>query len=160
MCLRRCLFALATILTMTGSALAGAGGGDAPKRYGKAVIGGNEALISALNRARTESGLRAVQVHPQLTAAAQRHADDMRARGFFAHKAPGGGTHKSRMRKAGYRACTSGEALAMGVPNEQSAFVGWMNSPGHYKVLMGRKFTHYGFARSGNHWVFVAGRPC
>src|SRR5215211_2542092 len=50
------------------------------------------ALLCVIGAERGARGLAAVRLSSQLTLAAQRHADDMVVRSFFAHVTPGGTT--------------------------------------------------------------------
>jgi len=125
-----------------------------------ASTAGIERLEAILNQTRANAGLRPLRNHERLNNAAAGHATDMRRRNYFSHRSPNGATPMRRAVRAGYRACRSGETLAKGQRNIEKAFTAWMGSPSHRKVLMSRQYTHFGFARSGNHWVVVTGRPC
>jgi len=57
----------------------------------------------AANRARTEAGLLALSWDAELAAIAQRHADDMGERRYFAHDSPEGEGLSERMVRARYR---------------------------------------------------------
>lgn len=58
---------------------------------------------TAANRARTDAGLLALSWDPDLAAVAQRHADDMGERRYFAHDSPEGEGLAERMVRARYR---------------------------------------------------------
>jgi uncharacterized protein YkwD len=62
-----------------------------------------EAAVSCLvNEERAARGLGAVEHASALELSARRHANDMVARGYFAHVSPTGGTVDKRARRAGY----------------------------------------------------------
>ncbi|MEM9344207.1 MAG: CAP domain-containing protein [Pseudomonadota bacterium] len=125
-----------------------------------ASTAGIETFMAILNQTRAQAGLRPLRNNARLNNAAAAHAADMRVRNYFSHRSPNGATPMRRAQRAGYRACRSGETLAKGQRNVETAFRAWMGSPGHRKVLMGRQYREFGFARSGNHWVVVTGRSC
>ena len=111
--------------------------------------------LGLVNAARAEAGLAALSLGPVLTEAAQGHADDMAARGFYAHVAPDGETPRDRFRAAGgSRWATSGENIARctgcATPPDRArveAFhEGWMQSPEHREAILDEGFDRFGFA--------------
>lgn len=112
-----------------------------------------------LNATRAKRGLPALTFDDALARAAAAHAADMARQGYFAHRSPSGSKPHQRIRRTGYSACATGEALAFNQPSAEVAFTDWMQSRGHRVILMGR-YTHYGFASEGPYRVFVAARPC
>jgi uncharacterized protein YkwD len=102
--------------------------------------GANAAAISAsvlclVNAERAGRGLVALTDDARLATAAAGHAQDMVARGFFAHTTPDGVDFSARIRAAGYRdELTVAENLAWGsgvLATPAEIVRAWMASPGH-----------------------------
>jgi uncharacterized protein YkwD len=51
-----------------------------------------------------------------------------------------------------------GENIAMGQTSEDEVFFAWFHSPGHYRNMVNKSFTHVGFGRSGNYWCVCFGQ--
>jgi uncharacterized protein YkwD len=112
-----------------------------------------EAAVSCLvNAERAARGLGAVEHASALELSARRHANDMVARGYFAHVSPTGGTVDKRARRAGYLSapCWSlGEDLGSApaaVASAQAVVDAWMESPGHRAVILDPSFRDIGIA--------------
>jgi uncharacterized protein YkwD len=109
------------------------------------------ALLCVIGAERGARGLAAVRESAQLTLAAQRHADDMVARAFFAHVTPGGATLADRVRATGYisnrRTWALGEAIAWAQDPLDTATQlvrAWLDSPPHRAILLDRSFRDLG----------------
>jgi uncharacterized protein YkwD len=109
------------------------------------------ALLCVIGAERGARGLGPVRESRQLTLAAQRHADDMVARGFFAHVTPGGTTLAERIRATGYLTNRPtwelGEAIAWAQDPLDTAgqlVQAWLNSPPHRAILLDRRFRDVG----------------
>lgn len=99
------------------------------------------AVLCLVNRERTDRGLRAVRLSGQLSNAARGHSNDMVARGYFAHDAPGGDTLTARLQRSGYAASHPGydvgEALAWGRQASPGALMAaLMRSTTHRHILL------------------------
>ncbi len=81
-----------------------------------------------------------------LTAAASLHSLDMAARGSLAHEGSDGSASGDRMTRAGYVWQASGENIAAGQADAESAVAAWLGSPGHCATLMQPAFTETGLA--------------
>jgi uncharacterized protein YkwD len=81
-----------------------------------------------------------------LTAAASLHSLDMAARGVLGHEGSDGSTSGERIARAGYEWSGSGENVAAGQPDAESAVAAWLDSPGHCASLMEPRFTETGVA--------------
>lgn len=81
-----------------------------------------------------------------LTAAASVHSLDMAERGSLGHEGSDGSVSGERMTRAGYEWQASGENVAAGQPNAESAVAAWLGSPGHCATLMEPRFTETGIA--------------
>lgn len=92
-------------------------------------------VLCLVNRERAARGLVALTGDARLATAAQRHAADMAARGYFAHTTPDGVDFTARIRAAGYRDWSKvAENLAWGAgvkATPASIVQSWMDSPGH-----------------------------
>ena len=109
---------------------------------------GRAAVLCLLNAEREAQGLRPLLEDGRLHAAALAHARDMAKRNYFAHRSPDGTSPQQRAEAAGYRARTvGGENLAWGSREAATPSVavrGWMESPGHRKLLLDPRFVAIG----------------
>jgi uncharacterized protein YkwD len=101
---------------------------------------------------------------PNLGAAAEAHAEDMGARGYFSHTAPDGRKPGDRARAAGFPGGYVGENISLGRATPEVAVEGWLASPGHCQNLMKPQYTHLGVGHAENPagrplWVQVFGTP-
>lgn len=101
-------------------------------------------MLARVNAIRKKAGLNSLRLNSDLETAAQRHAEDMLARGYFAHESPSGITVRERSRKAGYDWSAIGENIAFGQTSVDEVVETWMDSPGHRKNILGRHFTELG----------------
>jgi uncharacterized protein YkwD len=85
-------------------------------------------------------------VSTTLTAAAALHSLDMAARGSLGHEGSDGSASGDRMTRAGYVWRASGENIAAGQADAESAVAAWLESPGHCATLMQPAFTETGIA--------------
>ena len=90
---------------------------------------------------------------PRLTAAAQRHANDMLRTGINGHTGSDGSSPRARITEAGYRARATGEIVywsigAASTPN--SILDMWMNSPPHRAIILNCAFNAVGFATASD----------
>lgn len=92
-------------------------------------------LLAAINRARGQRGIGAVSPVAGLTAAAQDHARDMVARGYFDHQSPEGRSIADRAQGRHYDFRKIGENLAVGQATPDQVVQAWTDSPGHARVL-------------------------
>ena len=113
-----------------------------------------EHTLELVNAARAEAEVPPLKLAPVLTDAAQGHADDMLARDFYAHVAPGGETPSDRYRAAGgSRWSLSGENIARctgcapppDVARVEAFHKGLMQSPGHRENILDTGFDRFGF---------------
>ncbi|MDF1801779.1 CAP domain-containing protein [Thalassovita sp.] len=115
---------------------------------------------TALAAARTDSGAKPLKASAALTKSAQDHAADMVKRDFYDHKTPDGVNFDTRNHRAGYCVAAMAENIAEGYKTEAAAFKGWMDSESHRKNILNRKYTRYGFGKSGGYWVMELAGPC
>lgn len=98
----------------------------------------------------------------RLQQAATAHAQDMAARGYFAHDSPEGGTLAGRLQAAGYDDRSAGENIALGQPSTSRVMADWLGSPGHCQNIMEARFRETALVcvRNGENrpvWVMVLG---
>lgn len=148
-------------------------GVTAPDEFARTTRGIRDArrvrreLLDAVNRERAVHRVAPVHASPILERAAQGHADDMLARGYYAHESPDHTMVLGRTREAGYVADVVGENIAKGQRSVEEVMAGWMESPEHRKNILNPMFTEAGFGIAlgkmpdGDDvlWVQVFGRP-
>ena len=114
----------------------------------------------ALNAWRAERGLAPLRRSPVLDRVARAHMQDMVDRGYFSHVAPDGSGPMERVRRAGYRACRTGETIARGQDSPRAVLRSWTRSPPHRRQLRTAEARDYGIARGpGGVWVLLIARP-
>lgn len=124
-------------------------------------------LLEAVNRERSAHRLAPLRASASLERAAQGHADDMLARGYYGHASPEHTMAPERSRDAGYAAESVGENIAKGQRSVEEVMKGWMASPEHRKNILNPGFTEAGFGLALGRmpqgeevlWVQIFGRP-
>jgi uncharacterized protein YkwD len=95
-----------------------------------------------------------IGVDPRLTAAAQRHANDMLTSGVGGHTGSDGSSPESRIGDAGYTQIgRSSEIVYWGtgaLATPAAALDLWMKSPGHRAAILNCAFTAGGFATASD----------
>lgn len=104
------------------------------------------ALIGLANDDRLSNSLSELKVNPVLVLAAKYKAEDMAAKGYFAHTSPEGLTPWFWFGKAGYAFSYAGENLAIDFSESADVNTAWMNSAGHRANLLNKNFTEIGVA--------------
>lgn len=104
------------------------------------------ALVELTNEDRAKEELGTLSVNPLLVAAAQAKADDMAAKGYFAHVTPDGYQPWHFIQEAGYEYSSAGENLAVNFSDSENVEDAWMNSPTHRANILNAKFTEIGIA--------------
>lgn len=124
-------------------------------------------LVEQTNEARAGEQLHGLAVNEKLTLAAQLKADDMAAKGYFAHESPDGTTPWHWFREAGYEYAAAGENLAVNFTDSRDVTSAWLRSPTHRANIMNGTYTEIGIATArgmykGREAIFVVqefGRP-
>lgn len=101
-------------------------------------------MLARVNEARKKAGARPLRSNSQLDQAAQRHAGDMLARGYFAHQSPEKKTVRDRAKTAGYEWRMIGENIAEGQFSVDEVMDTWMHSPGHRRNILEPGFKELG----------------
>jgi uncharacterized protein YkwD len=117
-------------------------------------------LVNLTNQNRVAANVSELKVSPILEKAAQMKADDMAAKGYFAHNTPEGLTPWYWFEQAGYKYIYAGENLAVNFEDSEDVETAWMNSRGHFLNIMNPNFTEIGIATStgiykGRQAIFV-----
>ncbi len=111
------------------------------------------------NRMRATVGLPAQEMSPELTMAAQDHANYMARTGNFSHYANGGPS--GRAARYDYPGMVS-ENIAVGYSSVAAVFQGWRHSGGHWANMTSRApLAGFGYSVSAGgrcYWVAVYGR--
>lgn len=105
-----------------------------------------QVLLAETNGERTAHHESALQLNPQLTAAAQAKANDMAARGYWSHVTPDGKQPWSFIETAGYQYEAAGENLAYGFGSSDEVMTAWMHSPKHRANILNGVYQDVGFA--------------
>src|SRR3989338_4435776 len=117
-------------------------------------------LVDLTNGDRGAGSLGGLAISPVLTVAAQAKADDMAAKGYFAHVSPEGKDPWYWFRQQGYTFLYAGENLAVDFFDSIDVERAWMNSPTHRANIIDSRYTEIGIAIAkgtfeGHDTVFV-----
>ena len=115
--------------------------------------------LAAVNAARGEGGRGPMRIDRKAQKAAERHARDMARAGKMAHELPGGPRFGARMERDGIRTLAA-ENVAWGQRDVGRAVTAWMNSPGHRRNMLDKRFDGVGMAsaqgRDGRlYWAMI-----
>ncbi|HEY8526222.1 MAG TPA: CAP domain-containing protein [Acidimicrobiales bacterium] len=113
-----------------------------------------EQVVALTNEARAAAGCRPLTVDPDLTAAAQLHAEDMAARNYMDHVNPEGMSPQDRAAAQGYTGGV-GENIAMGYPSAEAVMDGWMSSPGHRANIENCAYRTIGVGVDSDGWYWA-----
>src|SRR2546423_182101 len=141
-------FSLALVATVL--AVVGLLGLIAPQlAEGASLDGAEQDLVARINAFRAARSLPTLAVSDTLVSAAKWMSLDMGARNYFAHTSLDGRSPTQRMADAGYPAfgTWTGENLAAGYTSTSDVLNGWINSPGHYAVLVNPQYHAIGVGR-------------
>lgn len=119
-------------------------------------------VVRLVNTFRGSNRLATLAPHPQLTAAAQGHADDMARTGVFSHTGRSGSTMVSRITVAGYNYGRAAENIAYGQSTPRAAVQSWIDSAGHRANMLLTDIVHIGAghaSRNDSYWVLVLAGP-
>lgn len=127
-------------------------------------------LLAKVNALRTAQGLPPVTSDQDLSRTAQRHAEELAARGELSHAGVNGSRIGERLDAAGYRYSLAVENLASGTLDEDDTLDRWLASPGHRKSLLAGDVRQAGVGyvevpvadmrvAHRSYWVLVLARP-
>lgn len=117
-------------------------------------------LVLMTNTERDEANLPQLQTSEKLQFAAQMKANDMAAKGYFAHTSPEGITPWFWLNAAGYSYEKAGENLAVNFADSNDVVRSWMDSPTHKANILSEKYREVGIATAtgvykGREAIFV-----
>lgn len=112
-------------------------------------------VVEIVNRERNKQGVKSVNADYRLGQVALEHAQDMYYNNYFSHQSLDGRTLGDRLKKGRINYKIAGENIARGQKTEVRVMQSWMNSPGHRRNILNKKFNKLGIARSGDVWVQV-----
>lgn len=118
-------------------------------------------LVDAMNQARVDAGLPALDWDASLEDVAYARAQNLVDNGYFDHYAPDGESAFSELAARGIRYRLAGENLArnnyIDSRTVAAAFDGLMNSPGHRANILEERFSSVAVAcvRDGKMWIYV-----
>lgn len=125
-----------------------------------------ETVIARANLERAAAGRAALVLSAPLAQAAQNHACDMAARGYFSHQGPDGSTLSARVQAQGMRPCFAAENIARGQRGPADVMTSWMHSTGHRQNILDPRAEEIGIGLAhptpdgAPVWVMVLGRRC
>lgn len=117
-------------------------------------------LIDQTNAQRATGELRTLTQSATLEKAARLKAEDMAAKGYFAHVTPDGKEPWYWFDQAGYKYAAAGENLAVNFTESTDVTNAWMLSPTHRANIMNGKYTEIGIATAegtykGRNAIFI-----
>ncbi|MFO1046357.1 MAG: CAP domain-containing protein [Geminicoccaceae bacterium] len=115
--------------------------------------------LARINELRAQAGVAPLTLNAQLVAAAQGHADDMVAKGYFSHTGPDGRGPGQRLAATGYQASTWGENIASGYADWNATITAWMGSAGHRANLLNARFKELGLGLASRRYVADLATP-
>ena len=127
-----------------------------------------KATLCLLNQQRTTRGLSRLTSNGQLAKAAQSFSASMVSQRFFDHVSPSGSTLATRVRggtsylRGRIRSWSLGENLAWGsgvLATPREIVTSWMNSAGHRRNVLDRRFRHIGIGVATGAPDDVQGQP-
>ena len=107
-------------------------------------LGANDTL-GAVNAARQTGRRGPMRIDPKAQKAAERHARAMARAGKMAHELPGGPSFGARLEREGIRTVAA-ENVAWGQRDVAGAVTAWMNSKGHRRNMLDKRFEGVGVA--------------
>jgi len=105
-----------------------------------------EELVELTNVRRDRKEAGELRVSSLLEEAAQKKADDMAEKGYFAHHSPEGHTPWHWFEKVGYDYRYAGENLAVNFTEAREVDRAWMESPTHRANIINERFEEIGIA--------------
>ena len=100
-------------------------------------------VFELTNIERVKHGLAPFIWHEGAAAVARAHSEDMARKNYFDHNSLDGTTFSERLTRAGVIWRNAAENIAAGYTTPEDVVIGWMNSDGHRKNILG-SYTHLG----------------
>ena len=105
-----------------------------------------EKLVELTNIRREEKEVGELLVNPLLEEAAEKKANDMAEKGYFAHNSPEGLTPWYWFEQVGYNYRHAGENLAVNFTETHKVDEAWMRSPTHRANIINKNFEEIGIS--------------
>jgi uncharacterized protein YkwD len=143
-------FCLVALLAPSAASAAGcANANTLPGDGSEATL--SKAAVCLINKERTQRGMRGLRTNRRLSRAAASHTRDMIRQHYFEHVSQTGQNVVDRLLNTGYlgkvRSWFVGENLAWGIgtlSTPRQIVTSWMNSPGHRRNMLNRRFREIG----------------
>lgn len=103
-------------------------------------------MLDSVNALRQASGRGAVQLNPQLNAAAATHARDMSVQNRPWHFGSDGSSPIDRIQRVGYAGKLVGETISETYESELETLAAWMEQPDTRRVIMAPEARNMGFS--------------
>lgn len=121
-------------------------------------------VVDLVNKERAAAGLSALKVNAELSAMAEKKAEDLRDNNYFDHTSPVYGSPFDMMRQFGISYTAAGENIAKGQRTPAEVMNGWMNSSGHRANILNSRYTEIGMgyvtdSNGTTYWVQEFIRP-
>lgn len=120
----------------------------------------DSAFMSGLNALRAQHGQPPAAPDSRLMTAAQLHAEDMAANGYFNHRSRDGRSYTQRIAAQGYPTCWPVENIAFGSHSPSGALAQWTGSPPHLRNMLTSGTVRFGLGQAGNIFVLDLARTC
>ncbi|MFD9002045.1 CAP domain-containing protein [Streptomyces sp. NPDC059582] len=148
------------LLAFGGAATAGAATVTVPSVPSVVQQASAGEILTLVNEERKNAGCPALKSNPELTKAAQQHAEDMAKNNLTGHTGSDGSGTQQRIDKAGYNWSAWGENVSgPGHATAKDHVQGWLDDPPHKADMLRCSFTDTGVAVSGDRAVQVFGTP-
>jgi len=105
-----------------------------------------QAVLSQVNAARAQNGLRALTLDANMNRAAAVRAAELAQ--SFSHTRPNGSRGMTALNEAGVSYRTAGENIASGQQTAQAVVSAWMNSSGHRANILSASFGRMGVGQA------------
>jgi uncharacterized membrane protein YgcG len=103
-------------------------------------------MVCLVNRERARRGLSALGLDSRLDKASRWHSEDQADMRSMTHNGSDGSDPGARVEEAGFEWTAVAENVAYGYDTEEDVLDEWMNSSGHRANILGKSYTHMGFA--------------
>ena len=113
------------------------------KPYQKASLS-TEEVLTAINKTRSQYGLKQLKTNPLLQQAAQAKAIDIFKQQYFQHTSPNNKDFSDFIKETNYQANRLGENLAKNISDPQTLIQSWLDSPPHRDNLLNPYFQEVG----------------
>ncbi|MCR9214890.1 MAG: CAP domain-containing protein [Proteobacteria bacterium] len=102
------------------------------------------AVLQHLNSARVAAGIATLTLNPNLTLAAQQHANFMCEKQLLSHSGKGRSSFDQRIKATGYVFQAAAENVALGAMDAQTVVELWMISPPHRANILNAELKEVG----------------